>query len=113
MNPCELLEEKIGTDVYVTMTDKDGDLPEIKVHIEDEFLGLRVRIEEDDYRTLVERLPHYKDFQRAYLTIAIGCTGGQHRSVYIAEAVAVRLADAHGRIRIRHNELPQPDSLTQ
>jgi UPF0042 nucleotide-binding protein len=56
-------------------------------------------------------LPHYKNFQRAYLTISIGCTGGQHRSVYIAEAVAARLADAHGRIRIRHNELPSPEVI--
>jgi UPF0042 nucleotide-binding protein len=50
-------------------------------------------------------IPQYQDFKRAYLTIAIGCTGGQHRSVYIAEAVARRLRAAHGDIRVRHSEL--------
>jgi len=61
----------------------------------------------DDITAFLETwIPRYKNFQRAYLTIAIGCTGGQHRSVYIAEAVARRLAITHGQIRTRHNELP-------
>lgn len=53
-------------------------------------------------------IPRYENFQRAYLTIAIGCTGGQHRSVYIAESIARRLKAKHGKIRVRHNELPNP-----
>jgi UPF0042 nucleotide-binding protein len=48
----------------------------------------------------------YQDFQRSYLTVAIGCTGGQHRSVYIAEEIAARLSPSFGPIRTRHNELP-------
>jgi UPF0042 nucleotide-binding protein len=50
-------------------------------------------------------IPRYQDFQRSYLTVAIGCTGGQHRSVYVAEAVADGLAD-YGPILTRHHELP-------
>jgi UPF0042 nucleotide-binding protein len=47
----------------------------------------------------------YQDFQRSYLTVAIGCTGGQHRSVYIAEAVAAKLSRRYGPIRTLHHEL--------
>jgi RNase adapter protein RapZ len=55
---------------------------------------------------LLQWIPRYQDFQRSYLTVAIGCTGGQHRSVYVAEAVAAKLAATHGAIRLYHGELP-------
>ena len=67
---------------------------------------------DDITRFLETWIPRYQTFQRAYLTIAIGCTGGQHRSVYIAEAVARRLARSHGEIRARHNELPDTRVLS-
>ncbi|HEX7081044.1 MAG TPA: RNase adapter RapZ [Gammaproteobacteria bacterium] len=51
-------------------------------------------------------IPRYQDFQRSYLTVAIGCTGGQHRSVYVAEAVARMLRARHESIQTRHHELP-------
>jgi UPF0042 nucleotide-binding protein len=54
---------------------------------------------------LEEWIPRYQDFRRSYLTVAIGCTGGMHRSVYVAEAVAKRLAAKHGNIRTHHGEL--------
>jgi UPF0042 nucleotide-binding protein len=54
---------------------------------------------------LDEWIPRYQDFQRSYLTVAIGCTGGMHRSVYVAEAVARRLAPKHGNIRTHHGEV--------
>jgi UPF0042 nucleotide-binding protein len=44
---------------------------------------------------LLDVLPHYQAEGRSYLTIAIGCTGGRHRSVAIAEEIARRFA-AHG-----------------
>lgn len=49
-------------------------------------------------------LPHYLRDNRSYLTIAIGCTGGQHRSVYLAERLA---ADFRGRVPVlvRHRQL--------
>ena len=54
---------------------------------------------------LEDWIPRYQDFQRSYLTVAIGCTGGLHRSVYVAEAVAKRLATKYGPIRTQHDEL--------
>jgi UPF0042 nucleotide-binding protein len=50
-------------------------------------------------------IPRYQDSQRSYLTVAIGCTGGMHRSVYVAEAIASRLGGSARAIRTHHNEL--------
>jgi len=50
-------------------------------------------------------LPHYVAEGKSYLTVAIGCTGGQHRSVMIAEALKRRLATVKGvRIRVKHRD---------
>lgn len=49
-------------------------------------------------------LPAYADDQRSYLTVALGCTGGQHRSVYCAEALASSF-QAQVATLIRHREL--------
>ena len=50
-------------------------------------------------------IPKYIDFHRNYLTIALGCTGGQHRSVYMAEKIAASLSQKFPQVLIRHNEL--------
>ena len=52
-------------------------------------------------------VPHYRDANRGYMTIAIGCTGGQHRSVYMAEKVAAKLRQLHDDVLTRHNALPE------
>lgn len=49
-------------------------------------------------------LPAYVRDNRSYLTVAIGCTGGQHRSVYIAEQLATRFRDTV-RVLVRHRTL--------
>jgi UPF0042 nucleotide-binding protein len=53
-------------------------------------------------------LPSLATDQRGYVTVAIGCTGGQHRSVYIVEQLGRRFAD-HGATLIRHRELDAID----
>ena len=50
-------------------------------------------------------LPHYVLEGKSYLTVAIGCTGGRHRSVMIAEALKKELADVGGvRLRLKHRD---------
>jgi UPF0042 nucleotide-binding protein len=49
-------------------------------------------------------LPAYESDNRSYLTVAIGCTGGQHRSVYCVEQLAARFHD-HDSVLIRHRAL--------
>jgi RNase adapter protein RapZ len=58
----------------------------------------------EDYLQFV--LPHYIAEGKSYLTVAIGCTGGRHRSVAIAERLRRSLASAEGaRIRVRHRDI--------
>ncbi len=59
----------------------------------------------DDIRGFVERwLPCFVADNRSYLTVAIGCTGGQHRSVYLAEKLA-RHFEQRQQVLVRHREL--------
>ncbi|MBI5429268.1 MAG: RNase adapter RapZ [Nitrosomonadales bacterium] len=58
-----------------------------------------------DIRAFVERwLPSFVADNRSYLTVAIGCTGGQHRSVYLAEKLA-RHFEHQQQVLVRHREL--------
>lgn len=52
-------------------------------------------------------LPSFGKSNRSYMTISIGCTGGQHRSVYICEQLGRIFSASHGNVQIRHTELPQ------
>lgn len=54
---------------------------------------------------LEEWLPAFEDNNRAYLSIAVGCTGGRHRSVYLVEMLARQLNATRGGVMIRHREL--------
>lgn len=59
----------------------------------------------EDIARFVERwLPGYIADSRHYITVAVGCTGGQHRSVYVVETLAQRFA-AHGHVLTRHRSL--------
>lgn len=61
----------------------------------------------DIERLLLSWLPRYEENDRSYITVAIGCTGGQHRSVFTVEAIAQRLAKQHWPAQIRHlNMMP-------
>jgi UPF0042 nucleotide-binding protein len=60
---------------------------------------------EDITRFVDEWLPCFDRDSRSYLTVAIGCTGGRHRSVYLAEALAEYFRARHARVLVRHREL--------
>lgn len=55
---------------------------------------------------LIYLLPHYVREGKSYLTIAIGCTGGRHRSVMISEELKKRLAKAGYNVKITHRDSP-------
>ncbi len=52
-------------------------------------------------------LPHYVKEGKSYLTVAFGCTGGQHRSVAIAEEMRKRLVRAGFRTKVTHRDMPR------
>jgi UPF0042 nucleotide-binding protein len=56
---------------------------------------------------LIYLIPHYIREGKSYLTIAFGCTGGQHRSVMIGEDVKKRLAKAGYRVKVVHRDSPK------
>jgi UPF0042 nucleotide-binding protein len=62
------------------------------------------RMYEDIHHFVASWLPDYARDNRNYLTVAIGCTGGQHRSVYLAERLARAFAGRH-QVLTRHREL--------
>jgi len=73
-----------------------------------EFLGksdVTDRMYTDILAFLNNRIPEYTEHNRNYLTVAIGCTGGQHRSVYLAERIAAELRKYHEGVLVRHNQL--------
>ncbi len=62
----------------------------------------------DDISGFLERwLPRFEANNRSYMTIAIGCTGGQHRSVYISQCLFERFSPQWKNVQIRHREIAQ------
>ncbi|TXR52166.1 RNase adapter RapZ [Reinekea thalattae] len=62
---------------------------------------------QDIFNYMQRWLPEYEKNQRSYLTVAIGCTGGQHRSVYLAERLFAAFQTDYASIQIRHRDLGQ------
>ena len=54
---------------------------------------------------LISLLPAYEREGKSYLTIAVGCTGGRHRSVFVAERVAEALQETGRQVGVRHRDL--------
>jgi RNase adapter protein RapZ len=52
-------------------------------------------------------LPHYVQEGKSYLTVAFGCTGGQHRSVMMAEEMSKRLKNSGYQVKAVHRDMPR------
>jgi UPF0042 nucleotide-binding protein len=59
----------------------------------------------DIHHLLKKWLPKFLAGNRSYLTISLGCTGGQHRSVYMAERLAKAFSKKYKDVQVRHREL--------
>ncbi len=86
-----------------TLRELDGRDSDVATYIQadprfDDFLARSLGLME----TL---LPAYRDEGKSYFTLGLGCTGGQHRSVFVAEALAKGLAQQGWQVSIRHREL--------
>lgn len=73
-----------------------------------EFLGKETQVREmfDDICGFLDKwLPQYQANNRTYMTISIGCTGGQHRSVYMSERLLEHYQSRFDNVQLRHREL--------
>jgi RNase adapter protein RapZ len=78
--------------------------PAVIRYLEEQPLAQRMV---DDFVAFIEaRVADHRAANRRYLTIAVGCTGGQHRSVFIVDRLAERLAALQPDLLIRHTALP-------
>ncbi|MBP8008275.1 MAG: RNase adapter RapZ [Thiopseudomonas sp.] len=77
-----------------------------------EYLNEQTDVEEmyaDIYAYLAKWLPRFAASNRAYVTVAIGCTGGQHRSVYMAQRLGESLRQELSNVQIRHRDVVRID----
>ncbi len=75
-----------------------------------DFLGENPNVQrykEELIRFLEQWIPCFEEEGRSYLTIAIGCTGGKHRSVYLVEQLARHFRTCGRPIQIRHRDMTE------
>jgi UPF0042 nucleotide-binding protein len=84
---------------------KTGKEADVAAYIAEDPIYSEARQRIEDLLLLL--VPRYEAEGKSYVTVAFGCTGGKHRSVHMAEAVAQRLRDAGFSPTLRHRDLPQ------
>lgn len=66
-------------------------------------------MQQDIMAFLEKWIPRFEADNRSYITIAVGCTGGRHRSVYLVNALANALKNKHNNVLSRHREIAQKE----
>lgn len=72
-----------------------------------DYLSTQPEVDEmfNDIRSFLERwIPRFESDNRAYMNVAVGCTGGRHRSVYMAERLKKHFESRHANVLVRHRE---------
>ena len=72
------------------------------------FLGQQQQVTEmteDIFQYLNKWIPSFQHNNRSYLTIAVGCTGGMHRSVYMVEQLSAHFKKQYDNVQTRHREI--------
>lgn len=90
------------------LREQTGQDPEVEEYLnsQDEFKEVVDRLMD----LLLYLLPRYRRENRSYLSVAIGCTGGRHRSVAVVEHLSRRLSDAGWPVRRIHRDLERADA---
>ena len=70
-----------------------------------------VEMTQEIFSFLWKWLPGFANENRSYITVAVGCTGGQHRSVYICEQLAERFRDRDFTAQVRHRQLKDQEPV--
>src|SRR5207237_10068378 len=81
---------------------KTGTDPAVAAYIEQDPETARFLARTNEYLDYL--LPLYEKEQKSYLSLGVGCTGGKHRSVYIAERLAARLQKKGYPVRVFHRD---------
>lgn len=88
----------------ISLRGQTGRDPEVMAYLESHEAVSRYV---DDIISFLENwVPEFRRSNRSYLTVAVGCTGGQHRSVYVVERLAAQFDKDGLQILLRHSELP-------
>lgn len=86
-----------------TLRPLTGQDPEVVTFLEEQVLVEEMYSDIEHY--LTRWLPRYQANNRSYITIAIGCTGGQHRSVYLTERLQQHFDQSYSDVQVRHRDI--------
>lgn len=91
-----------------SLRDRTGKDPDVQEFLEAQPMVVEMTAE--IFSFLLKWLPGFASENRSYITVAVGCTGGQHRSVYICEQLVERFRDRDFNAQVRHRQLKEQET---